>query len=153
MVIGAIIQHGKGYKFASTASVNGINKTGIEITLQGLDDKFYTMKTKSDGLYYSTNIPEGVYKIIKFYLKNTSGGSWASITYTISADTELKVEITAGKVNNLGTINWECEKNVKNTISFNREYEQVKEIFQENNKSSNWNEKEWIDIKTIKKNL
>jgi len=151
MVIGVIIQEGKGYKIYGTTSVNGTNKFGIEITLMELvDGKTYTMRTRNDGLFYSVNIPEGVYKILKVYLKKESGSSWASITWSTPDDVEHRIEIISGKVNNIGTIKWDCEKEVKNIINYNREYGQAKDIFQEKYKSSNWNEKEWIDI-NIKK--
>jgi hypothetical protein len=154
MVIGAIIQQGKGYdNYYGLVSVNGTKKIGIEISLQGSDKKVYKMKTRTDGLFYSVNIPEGVYKLKKLYLKNESGSAWVSISWITPDDTEHKVKIISGKVNNLGTINWECEKDVKNRIFYNREYVQVRDVFQEIYKSSNWNEKEWIDTKIIKENI
>jgi len=151
MVIGAINQQAQGYNYYGSATINGINTSGIEISIKNLkDENIYTMRTISGGQFYSINIPEGEYKISKLYIKKEFGSSWASISWTPPSDAEQKFEIINGKVNNLGTISWECEKDVKNRILYNREYGQVRDAFQEKNKSSNWNEKEWVDIKIIK---
>jgi hypothetical protein len=148
LVIGMIIQQGTGYKTYGLATVNGTNKKGINLKIQELNgEKTYTIRTQKGGIFYSINIPEGVYKITQVYFKKDEGGSWASITWNSPKDSEFKIEIIKDKVNNLGTINWECESGVKNKLLFNREYEQVRDLFLETYKSSNWNEKEWINSK------
>ena len=153
MLIGVIIQQGKNFKIYGSGSVNGTNKVGIEFSLRSLTSgKIYTMKTWTEGIFHSEKIPEGIYKINRIYFRKGVGISW------IPKDNEYKIEIISGKVNNLGIIKWESEVNeknlyVKNTIYFNRDYEQAKDIFKEQNKSSDWNEKDWIDTKIIKETI
>ena len=140
-----IIQQGTGYQYGGTATVNGTNKKGIELTIAELNsEKTYTMRTGVDGFYYSINIPEGEYKITRLFLRNENHTGWASIAWTPRNHIDHKVEIISGRVNNFGTINWECESGVKNRIQYNREYGQVRDSFRDKHKSSNWNEKEWI---------
>jgi len=147
LVIGKIIQHGTGYRFYGSVSVNGTNKFGIQITLQELiSGQAYTMRTRSDGMFFSVNIPEGEYKITRIYLRKKSGSAWASMTWVPRDSDEYRLEIVNGKVNNFGSTSWECESGVKNSMFYNREYEQVRDSFQENNRSSNWNEREWVNI-------
>jgi hypothetical protein len=154
LVIGTIIQEGKGYQMYGSTSVNGTNKSGIEFTIQELNgEKTYTLRTRSDGIFYSINIPEGEYKITRLFLRNEAGSAWASIEWTPLAAREIRIGIVNSKVNNLGSISWECENNVRNQISYNREYGQVRDLFQEKNKSSNWNEKEWTNINVYRVDL
>jgi hypothetical protein len=148
LIIGEIIQQGTGYQIYGSASVNGTNKSGIEITIRNITDgKRYTMRTGSGGIFYSVNIPEGTYGIERIHLRKESGSAWASITWQKSDDNveDNMFEIINDIVNNLGTINWECESGIKNHINFNREYGRVRDDFQEKNKASNWLEKEWIN--------
>ena len=107
------------------------------------------MESKSEGLFYSANIPQGIYGIIKLYTKKESGSSWASLTLTAS-NMAYKIEIVNGKVNNLGIITWDFVGNAGGergygTLDYNRDYIQVRNLFQEKNSSSNWNQKEWIN--------
>ena len=147
LVIGEIVQQGKGYRFYGSASVNGTNRSGIEITIQDLNsEKPYTIRSRPTGLFYSINIPEGTYKVTRVFLRKESGGGWASITWNAPKDADRSFEIVNGKVNNFGLINWECESGEKNFLYYNKEYGQAKDTFMENYKSSKWNEREWINI-------
>jgi hypothetical protein len=153
LLIGSVIQQGKGYQYYSTVSVNGTNRMGIEVTLQELNgEKTYILRTNSNGLFYSVNIPEGSYKITRLYLRKESGSAWASIGWSISSTMRI-VEIVRGKVNNLGTLRWNCENDVSNAVTFNTGYSEVRDIFQEKNKSSNWNEKEWANVNVARESV
>jgi hypothetical protein len=144
LVVGTIVQEGTGYQYYGSVSINGTNKGNIDITLQELvSEKIYTMRTRNDGFFYSVNIPEGTYKLTRVYLRNDAGSSWASISWTPGGARTF--EILDGKVNNLGAMRWKCEQNVTNSLSYNIEYGQVRNFFQDKYKSSNWNEKEWIN--------
>jgi hypothetical protein len=144
LVVGIIIQHGTGYKYYGGVSVNGTNKNGIEITMQEIKNgNTYTMKTQNDGSFFSFNIPEGTYKVTKIYLENRSGSCWASMTWTPLGNNTFN--IINGKINNFGTIYWDCNRNIRNYVSCNQDYGQVRDLF--NGKYlANWNLREWINI-------
>ena len=141
LVIGHIALEAKGWRSSSAATVNGVKKSGIEITMQNINDnKKYVMKSRRDGLFYSNKIPEGRYKITKLYYRNSSGKSWASLRWNPRA----LLSIHDGWVNNLGIIEWQCVHPYA-SLSCNREFEQVKDSFQEEFNLSNWNEKKWLN--------
>jgi hypothetical protein len=116
LVIGMIIHAGEGFPNYSSASVNGIHKTGIEMKLKNVaTNEEYTVKTKKNGLFYTTELPSGTYEIDQFYLKVTSGNAWAD-TYGSPYDS-WTFTIINGKINNLGVTNWDSTMREKLGLS------------------------------------
>jgi len=149
LVVGMINLQVKGVTGSVSNTINGTNKMGIEISLQELTGyKIYTMLSGTEGLFYSTNIPQGTYGIIQLYLKVESSSGGASLT-TSYAITTHRIEIVNGKVNNLGIITLDFVSDGgsggKSTLNYNRDYEQVRTLFRQKYSSSNWNQKEWIN--------
>ena len=139
LTIGQVILEAKGWSTANI-SINGTHKVGIEITIQNSEnEKAYLVKSRSDGLFYTTNIPKGNYKITKMYFKKTSGSAWRDVWIEPSRG---QFEIQDGCVNNFGILAWHAESS-KSTLTGNNEYEEVRMLFLEKYVSSNWNEKEW----------
>ena len=129
LVVGIIIvRHNKTTK-----------KIGTTLYLQELNGKkMYTIRSGSDGLFYSTKIPHGGYKLTKVVWKI------GNTTWTTTSGSIYRIEIENGKVNNLGVIN-NTGNNKSATYTWNSGYGQVRDIFQQKYGSSNWFEKEWIN--------
>jgi len=141
LIIGQIVLEAKGWP-TDNISINGIYKTGIQITIQdNASGKTYSIKSQNDGMFYSVNVPNGNYKITRIYFKKTSGRSWRDVWIEPGRS---QFVIKEGYVNNLGLFNWLSEPS-KSLLLNNKEYEQVKNLFQEEYVSSNWNEKDWIE--------
>jgi len=154
LVIGTITHQGEGFPTVVNVSLNGTNKKGIIITLREVSSgRIYNMKTNSAGLFYSVNIPAGQYRITNLYLKKERGRASTSIGWAPPANVEHRLTIQNGRVNNLGSISWECISGERNRINYNREYQQARDLFREENSSSNWNEKEWVNINVIGRTL
>ena len=152
LVIGMMTHQGKGHQ--TQVSLNGTNNYGIELTIQELTGgQTYTMRTNTDGSFFSVNVPEGTYKITRLFLKKEIGRQWASITWTTPSNVEHKFEIINGKVNNFGIISWETIQGERNYIYYNREYERVRDSFQANNNASKWNERDWLMTNITRVNL
>jgi len=126
-------------------------KSNIEIQLQELNGtKIYQLLTQANGIFFSTNIPQGSYKLDFIGLpSNLLRVGDYSRDYFDDTRT-IQIEVINGKVNNLGTffLIFPPKNNNSTTLmqySYNREYEQVRTLFQQRNSSSNWNQKEWIN--------
>ena len=115
-------------------------KAGIEIYLQEFTgSKIYILRSGSGGLFYSVKIPQGTYKLTKIFCRNS---------LIITLNTPPRIEIVYGKVNNFGTINSISDKKKYrlHQIFWDNGYDQTRNFFRETYNSSNWNEKEWINI-------
>jgi hypothetical protein len=148
LVVGIFIHEAKGYQTYGSVSVNGTTKVGINITLQELNSgKNYSMRTKSEGIFYSTNIPQGVYRFTRVYIKKESGSSWADITWSEANIGTTRIQIEHGRVNNLGTITLNATDgpNATGQRIYNQGYDQVRNLFQKQKSSSNWNQREWLN--------
>lgn len=150
LLTGIIVHTGIGYKKYSGATVNGIHKTGIEMTIKNVStNEEFKIRTKKNGLFYLHELPVGTYEIEDFYLKVSSGKAWAD-THS-SPDNRLRFSIENGKVNNLGVINWDGKMREWTNISFNNSYNTVMKEFTSRFPKSNWLKMEVINL-NIKKN-
>jgi len=124
-------------------SINGTNRIGIEITIQDIaSGKTYTMRSLNKGLFYSRNMSGGRYRIKKLLYTTSNGAS-----HWHDDPPGSGFEIVEGVVNNLGVINWYANWNTNIfAITYNLEYDQVRNDFQQGNRSSNWNGKQWINV-------
>ncbi|MCL2210003.1 MAG: hypothetical protein FWC19_07800 [Treponema sp.] len=144
VVVGTIVNNSTGYPFCNCGnmSVNGINKHGIKITIQEKSSKkIFTLVSESDGLFFSVNIPKGIYTLDKIYLKKTYNTCWYEVSWSCGI---CAFEVLDGKVNNLGTIKWNCEHKKRSHISYNMGYEEAMNIFM-TRYSSICREREWIN--------
>jgi len=148
LVVGIVTYQGKNYP-SNYSGLNGNKAMGLEITIMEINNgKSYTMQTQANGFFFSYDIPEGIYRITRCYVKGPKGAfTW--FTPVFSMDNRL--EIVDGKVNNLGVRRWESDfvgenRNTSNEITFHREHERVRDLFQRKNKSSGWNQREWVDL-------
>ena len=136
LVIGIVnIQH---RYFPSSSSVE--KKTRVTITLQELSGKkIYSITSRSDGLFYSTKIPQGSYKLTKtVYIMGRT-------TRKIIPRGIHSIEILKGTINNLGTISFKPIDKKTGSISWNSGYDEAKNLFQLKYNFSNWLEKEWVE--------
>jgi hypothetical protein len=149
LVTGIIIQKGEGFQNYSGASVNGIHKTGIEMTIKNIStNEEYKVKTRKNGLFYIYELPEGIYEIDNFYLKVTSGNAWAD-THS-SPNDSLKFSVVNGKVNNLGVINWDGKMRGGTNFTFSQLYNDVINEFNAQFPKSAWLDHEVINTNIIK---
>ena len=105
--------------------------------------RVYGLSSGADGLFYSTHIPPGRYKITRIRFTRPEGGdqglNWNTSTPTI--------EIVQGRVNNLGIIKAVLPANATYWTHYeNQGYEQAINLFRSRYPSSNWNQKELIYI-------
>lgn len=148
LVVGQIILEAKGFLTYGSVSVNGINRNGIEITIQEVSTgKEYKMKSFIRGIFHSVKIPEGSYRITSYYFKKSVGNSWADVRQN---NPGYKFEIVNGKVNNMGLIQWNSERGKQTVSLYNSQYDQVRSEFQKEFEKSNWNEREWINIDLLR---
>jgi len=142
LLVGVVIHEGKNFGTTLGLTIDGINKDNIEITIYEINrKKSYTLKTKGEGIFFSEKLPEGTYQLRKLFLRNTLNN--ASVTVAWETQNDIRFEVVNGKINNLGIINWNCEKNVRNSITYNRDHDEVAELFKTRKEYQNWNEKEW----------
>jgi len=139
LLIGQVVLEARGMP-ASYVSINGTHKVGIEITIQNVESgRTYSVLSQNEGLFTFTDIPEGNYIMSKLYFKRTSGNAWRDI-WTEPRRNQFRIQ--EGYVNNVGIISWHSEDS-RSLFNANKEYEQVRNFYQERFRSSNWNEKEW----------
>jgi hypothetical protein len=139
LVVGIIRIQGP---IAGGSSQTSTYKNGVQIILQEFNGyKTYGLISGPNGLFYTTRIPQGVYKLIKVIYPMQSGGT-GTVDHTSNPE---RIEIVNGKVNNFGTISGALSGGYM-SYEYNREYEQVRTLFRQKYSSSNWNQKEWINI-------
>jgi hypothetical protein len=155
LLVGEIVEKGKGYTTSGAASVNGIHKSGVILTIQNTATyEVYELKSKAAGMLVSNKIPPGTYLIEKLFLKVESGSNWKSVWKSFDGGVGT-FEVLADKVNNIGFIEWLAERisedKVTHTINFYENYGETREAFRKKYEKSNWNEKEWSDVTIEKK--
>jgi len=148
IVAGTILNNSTGYPFCNCGaiSVNGINRHGIKISIQEkTSKKIYTLISESDGLFFSANIPKGIYTLNKINYKKTYNSCWYEVSWSCGI---CAFEVFDGKMNNLGTIKWNCEYKESSHIYYNRGYEEAMNIFKTRYSSISRN-REWINANII----
>ena len=142
LVIGQIILEVKELR-ASSPSLVGTHKQGIEIIIENIESgKSYSLKSQKNGLFYSTGLKAGNYKISRVIFKKSSGPTSTGIGWSPQRD----FIVEEGYVNNMGVLEW-ISSNRTATFSGNQKFIEVREYFQNNFSSSNWNEYEWLNTK------
>jgi hypothetical protein len=139
LLIGQIMSAGKisDYRYYN---LNGINKSGIEITIENKETKnVEVLKSNFDGIFYSTTLLPGEYAIKKFFIDK--GASYFTLLNSLNDFT-----LTKGKVNNLGIINWELNFNESSRRYLNKEYSELQKLFLSKYPESAWLRKEWIAV-------
>ena len=146
LVVGQIVSEASGFFNYGSATVNGINKDGIEIIIKNAESgKTYVMTSQKDGMFYSTDIPKGYYILTKLYYKKTTLFRWADLWFE-SLD---EFEIVEGVVNNFGILDWTSVRAARFTLTANKEYEQVRARFEGRSQASNWNLREWKNVRLL----
>ena len=143
MFIGEISFEGSGFS-DNLVSLNGMHKTGIEITIQNtMNQKTHILHSDSKGRFYSVNIPEGNYRISKLLFQSTSNASSWITNPRIATFT-----IRHGIVNNFGNLSWKREYragNISNDSFYhNPDDGLVRNNFEQRHPKSGWNEKRWF---------
>jgi len=105
LLIGIMKYTGQGYT-NNYSALNGTHTSGIEVTFKNVDsNEEYKIRTQKNGLYYTSELPEGTYQLVSFYLNINRDGSSVQVS-TTQVDTYL-FTITSGVINNLGTVNFD----------------------------------------------
>jgi len=149
LVYGLISHYGKNHPSYDGVSLNGVHKTGIEITLVNQENqKKSKLITNRDGFYYSTEVAPGKYKIVKIFLKNRNmGGAFSSFSLT---PMNLKTfEVKDKMVNNFGFITWETDGDELINVHYINSVQSF-QYFRENFADSGWNKKEINNIDIYK---
>jgi hypothetical protein len=145
LVIGKIVEKGINFDAAQGASVNGTNLCNIEISIKELSSgKEIKLISNGDGIFHSTSMKPGDYELTKFYIRITSGGAWADMWTKPAADKFFT--ISENRVNNLGGIEWICDKKKGYYYWLNKEYDDVKSNFAKTNPDSAWNNANWENV-------
>ena len=119
------------------------NLGGVEITFRSIERSMdYVLRTSSDGLFFSNNLPNGSYEITRIRYPNRAGGN-----RIITINNPRFLQIDSGKVYNLGHILYiGNNEGTSGRFSWNREYKEVYDLFQEKYHVSEWNRREWINF-------
>jgi hypothetical protein len=145
LLVGEIIQTGKNYPNYSGATVNGIHKYGIVITIQNqATNTKYQIESNSNGIFKTNSIPSGDYILKRFYYKNTNGNSWSDI-FT-NPNGENKFTINDNSINNLGLIEWNCDADESMLYYLNKDYSTVKELIEPDILKLEWSSKSWLNL-------
>ena len=145
LAIGIVIQTGENFGESSGATVSGINKSGIDLTIMNIDtNREYRTRTRTNGLFSVNKLPEGTYRINKLYIKVESGRAMASLS--TSPINNYTFTVMNGKVNNLGVINWDSKLAEGTTLKFSHSYDDVKKEFVSQYPSSKWQSREMVNI-------
>jgi len=147
LVIGIIMHTGEGYADYSGATVNGIHKNGIELVVKNTNtNEEYKILTKKNGLFYTIELPEGIYRIEQFYLRVTVGNAWAD-TYSIP-NNNLTFTVTGGEIINLGVINWNAKMRGGTNYTYARLYDDVEDELKAQYPKSEWLTRpfNWVQI-------
>jgi len=146
LVIGIIVHTGEGYANYSGATVNGTHFSGIELVVKNTStNEEYKMFTKKNGLFYSTELPEGSYRLEQFYLKVTVGNAWADMYSTPSNN--LIFTVTAGGVTNLGMINWDGKSRGSTNYDYGKLYDVVEDEFRTQYPKSEWLNRSFSNVR------
>lgn len=145
LLIGKIVFSAKGYENFGSSSINGVHKTGINLTIENIKtNEIYVLTTGITGIFYSTNLPAGKYTIKKYLFKDSSQNSMSEMT--ASHNDLLVFQINPGKVNNLGFISWLAKNGEGVTFNYNNDYSIVHDNFNQEYKNSLWLRYEWINL-------
>jgi hypothetical protein len=150
LLVGRMTLEAKGADSFSGTSVNGNQKSGINITLLNSDtQKEYKLITHM-GFFYLLNPDPGKYIISKLSFESDSaGGSWANVWWSPRYRLPF-ILVDSGKVINLGSLQWTFEKygnSFFSTIKIEGTPEELKTMFTENYPKSLWLDREWVNIK------
>jgi len=111
---------------------------GVQIELRDSRARTHTLSSGAGGLFYSTRIPPGVYRVDRIVF---SGGLRA-LLWTNGPS----IVIENGVVNNLGEINANVRWGMYWNANANQGYDQARDLFQQRHGSSSWNEMPWVNI-------
>jgi hypothetical protein len=137
LVIGIIVHTGEGYTNNAGATVNGTHFSGIELVVKNTStNEEYKLLTKKNGLFYTSELPEGTYRIEQFYLKVTVGTAWSD-TYS-SPSSNLTFAVAGGEVTNLGMINWDGKSRGGSNYDYGKLYNAVEDEFRAQFPKSEW---------------
>ena len=143
LVIGQIVEIASNYPSYGEASVNGTTKIGIELTFKNLkDNSVYVVKSFGGGVFSSTDMSPGKYRLMRLYLKIEVGGAWA----TVYSTRPTYFDVSENCVSNLGLIYWICDYGAATKYHQSSGYAEVKDQFNKGHSESGWNQKEWKEI-------
>jgi len=131
------------YGFERTVGSALVFRTGgVKIHIEKTDDpKQIVIQAGKDGLFFSSVLSEGLYKLVKIDIYNGT---------LVITPNNAYFNITDGKVNNLGTLEITeiflapPSKGVRLEQSLDQE--SVKNIFKDQYARSNWNDHDWINV-------
>jgi hypothetical protein len=156
LVIGEASVTAKNFdpKMMNGMSFNGTSTEGITLYFTNYQNK-KTIPVKCDksGLFYSTDLPAGVYYISNIVLEKTSGDSDGTRTSGISINpaSETLFTVKPKAATNLGKIVWEADGKQNSKVSPNENYNIAKDMLAELFPKSKWFSENWITVKISKK--
>ncbi len=133
----------KGYEAKETYT------SGIEIHLEKSPSGEITKLSSrgKDGYFFMTNPDAKSYRLDKLYLHvYASNYVW---TFSCEFPHPVVIQIEDGKVNNLGLISWKANYKLHQHFVDNINHENIKRWFKEEFPESDWNTKEWVNIKIL----
>ena len=143
LIIGELQLEASGYSTANVP-INGISTVGIDMKIQNTSTgKDYFLRSTTGGVFFSVNVPPGIYRITRLYYKREAGNAWREVWWDRPLGTS-SFEVEFGKTNNMGQLHWVSVSGISSTLQHNEGYEQVSNNFIQNNPKSNWLEKEWV---------
>jgi len=101
------------------------------------------MRSRHGGLFYSTRITQGTYKITSVNINRAGQGG--GVTWETRHIGTTRILIENGKVNNIGAITLFARLGGNSSRTWNQNHDQVRNLFQNRHNNSNWNRGQWIN--------
>ena len=107
LVVGRLELHARNFRSYRSADINGTHSMGVEIYLIDIvhNNRTVLQSSGDDGLFYSTKLEPGQYKIEKFRFKRNSS-NWGAVSIWFRPKENNSMVIQSGSVNNLGLVKW-----------------------------------------------
>jgi hypothetical protein len=146
LTIGRVKQHGSNYDTFEGLNVNSTHYDGLILTLVKIDDKTVVkIKPNMNGYILEKNLASGSYELVKMVLLLKS--ERASLTLHIDLNEKPpRIEIENGKVNNLGSIEWESDPKEGATYKINFGYELISTHMKAEYSNSLWWKREEKEV-------
>lgn len=120
---------------------NGFHRSGIVVYLKNLTSGETVHATSSSsGLFYASGLRPGHYSVVRLFYEITTS-NWG---YSQSVNPNLSFSVVAGKVTNLGRIDWSTNETTARESSTTAELDSVKRLFAAAYPGSKWIGGDWV---------
>ena len=138
MVIGMVEVEGVGDHGKGEAMATDLTEGYVRVTIENSRTRQERiLKSNHNGFFYTDTLPTGRYALKAFYLKQREG--YQSVTINPQAGRESQYFcVSAGKINNLGTIVWGRLAENQSDYRLNSDYGEVESQFRNLDSGGRW---------------